>query len=64
METLKTEIGGLLELNAFEFVSVQDIPENRNIICGRIIKSTKNPLTEDERYKARLLVQWQKDKDK
>jgi len=61
-DAISTEISGLLQRKAFAFVQESDIPENANVLGGRMIMAIKNPDTELERYKARFVVQGHKDK--
>ena len=63
-DAISDEISGLLERQAFAFVHESEIPENANVLGGRMIMAIKNPDTELERYKARFVVQGHRDKEK
>lgn len=61
---MKNEINGLLERGEFKYIGTKSVPQNANILGGIFVLSIKQPDTAFEKYKARVIVQGHKDKEK
>lgn len=50
------EIDGLLRRETSKWVLREDLPSNANILDGRFFLANKNPVTREEKYKARFIL--------
>lgn len=63
-EAKKREVHGILTKGGFEIVKPQDVPRNANIISNRYVLAIKDPGTDSERLKARLILQGHRDQER
>ena len=63
-EASRKEIKGLVDRGTWKIVLKQDVPKGANILSGRYVLVIKNVVTDKPVFKARLVVQGHKDKDK
>lgn len=58
------EIEGLVKRGTYEVVLKEDVPVDANILGGRFVLSIKNKDTNEEKFKARFVVQGHTDREK
>lgn len=63
-EARQKEIHGLIERGVFKLILKEEVPPKANILGTRMILAIKNKNTDQELFKARLVVQGHRDKDK
>lgn len=64
LDAISLDINGILDLKALSYVHEIKIPQSLNIPRGRVILLIKQPVTTNERYKTRFIVQGRKDIEK